>query len=263
MFPQPGGSAPTEKEEVETTITTESGTSQDHELDITERTDTGGEAGVESGSNVRLNTGSQDFEPPASGQVGTVSDSDLPPPLPPRPVNLIGTLGESGNSPKASLQVPKRSVRPVLPSQATTALSLTDVNTQLHPDGSRETYANSVNSTRSEKSSRLPTPTGKAKAQNWSEGDDSASVRSFAPTLETGGDAESMLGDVLGVGKQSPAWRLLSAQYEEANPFDSIPFEDDEPTADFSREFDEIGEIDSAGDNEGTLPILRFPGQLC
>lgn len=261
MFPQPGGSAPTEKEGGDTTFTTESGTSQDQEHGVAERTDTGRGSGVESGSNGRLNTDSQDFEPSASGQMETVSDSNLPPPIPPRPVNL-SLLGESGNSPKASLQVPKRSVRPVLPSQATTALSLTDVNTQLYPDGSRETYANSTNSTRSGKSSRLPTPTGRTKAQNWSEVDDSASVRSFAPTLGIGDDAESMLGDVLGVGKQSPAWRLLSAQYEEANPFDSIPFEDDEPTADFSHEFDEISEIDSAGDNEGTLPILRFLDQF-
>lgn len=74
---------------------------------------------------------------------------------------------------------------------------------------------------------------------------------SYAPTIGTSGDAESLLGDVLGVGQQSPAWRLLSSQTEKADPFSSLPFEDEEATADFSREFDELGELDAQGDNEG------------
>ena len=74
---------------------------------------------------------------------------------------------------------------------------------------------------------------------------------SYAPTIGTSGDAESLLGDVLGVGQQSPAWRLLSSQTEKADPFSFLPFEDEEPTADFSREFDELGELDAQGDNEG------------
>ncbi|MCJ1354199.1 MAG: Vacuolar fusion protein mon1 [Icmadophila ericetorum] len=239
MSSHPGGFGTTEKQ-VETKATAESEGAQGKKYDPSERTGFGGMDKGESGSKIQLNTKSQDFDP------ATNSDSEQPPPLPPRPVTL-DLLGEKSNSPRASLQVPKRSIRPGLPSQATTSLTLTDVNTQLYPDGLRETYANSTNSTQSGKFSRLPTSTGRSRVQNWSEGEDSASVRSFAPTLGTGGDAESMLGDFLGVGKQSPAWRLLSAQYEEANPFDSIPFEEDEPTADFSSEFDEIGEMDSTG----------------
>ena len=89
-----------------------------------------------------------------------------------------------------------------------------------------------------------------------SEGGDSTSVRSYAPTLETGGDAESLLGEVLGSSQQSPAWRLQSTQNEASDPFEIITYEDDEVNADFYREFDEIGAVTTDGENEGRFVLV-------
>ncbi|MCJ1237682.1 Vacuolar fusion protein mon1 [Varicellaria rhodocarpa] len=173
------------------------------------------------------------------------------PTLPPRPrkVSLLNEHKTSGSS----LQVPKRSMRPQLPSQATTALSLTDIHTQSFPDGSRETYANSTRSTPSGGSFKIESPAGRHRGRYESEGDESASIISYAPTVGTVGDAESLLGDILGVGQQSPAWRLMSSQTEKADPFSFLSFRNEEPTADFNREFDELDGLDAQGDNEEEL----------
>ncbi|MCJ1250741.1 Vacuolar fusion protein mon1 [Trapelia coarctata] len=172
------------------------------------------------------------------------------PPLPLRPPNTdLLALGHATLS--SSLRAPKRSTRPQLQSQATTAISCTDIQTQSYPDGSRETYANSTRSTPSGKSFRFDSPIGQLRGQYASEGDDSASLRSYAPTA--GGDVESLLGEVVGTGQQSPAWRLLSSHVEREDPFEYLHYDGEEPTADFSREFDELGELDQAGGNEEEL----------
>jgi len=184
----------------------------------------------------------------------TISGREERPPLPPRPPKIdLLALGHA-ITPSSSLRVPKRSTRPQLQSQATTAFSRTDIQTQSYPDGSRETYANSTRSTPSGKSFRFDSPIGQLRGQHVSEGDDSASLRSYAPTA--GGDFESILGDVVGAGQQSPAWRLLSTQVERGDPFGYLPFDVEEPTADFSREFDELSELDQAGENEGMKTII-------
>ena len=177
----------------------------------------------------------------------TIKEEEQRPPLPPRPSNL-DLLGEHPKSPKVTLQRQHKSIRPHLQSKATTALSLTDIHSHIHPDTSRETYANS---NKSGKSPKIQSPVGHFRGYNESEAGDSASIRSYAPTLETGGDVESLLGEVL--GQQSPAWKLLSSQAEVINPFDLLSYEDDQPTADFNREFDELSELDADGNNEGTL----------
>jgi len=74
--------------------------------------------------------------------------------------------------------------------------------------------------------------------------------------LEAGGDVESLLGEVLGSSQESPAWKLLSAQIEAQDPFDSISNFDDGVSADFYREFDAIGEVDPDGENEGRNAML-------
>lgn len=176
----------------------------------------------------------------------TVTDERLRPPLPPRPVKL-DLLGEVSSIPGGGLPTPKSLSRPNLQATATTSLSLTDIHTQSYPDGSREN-SESISSRRS------PRDFGsirRFKSRYGSEGDESASVRSYAPTLEAGGDVESLLGEVLGASSASPAWGLLSSQSERHDPFDSISYEDDEVTADFNKEFDELGGIDPEGDNEG------------
>ena len=174
------------------------------------------------------------------------------PPLPPRPKNL-GLLGQTGKG--GTLQLQKRSTRPQLQSYATTAVSRTEIETLSFPDGSRETYASSTKSTPSGKSFRFDSSIRHSRSQaNTSEGDDSVSLKSSVPT--TGGEVESLLGDIIGAGQQSPAWRLLSSQAERPNPFDLLPYDDEEPKADFSREFDELDDLDASGDNEGKIRML-------
>ena len=188
----------------------------------------------------------------AVGILNAVSERENRPPLPPRPSNL--DLLTQISTPGSSLRIPRRSTRPQLQSQATTGVSRTDIQTQSFADGSRETYAHSTKSTPSGKSFRFDSPTGQLSGSNISEGDDSTSVQSYLPT--TGGDVESLLGNVIGNGQQSPAWRLLSSQAERDNPFELLLGDNGEPTADFSREFDEMGELDPKGENEGIAVLL-------
>lgn len=68
---------------------------------------------------------------------------------------------------------------------------------------------------------------------------------------------ESLLGEVLGASQQSPAWKLLSTQYETPDPFDSVNYEDDEATVEFYREFDDICQTDPDVGSEGSN-ILVF-----
>lgn len=179
----------------------------------------------------------------------TTRDEELRPPLPPRPSRLQVTP-EPTFTPPGSLQRPKKATRPSLLSKATTAISRTDIHSQSYQDGSRETYATSTDTTPFKESPRSYGSIRRFKAHTGSEGDDSGSVRSYVPTLEVTGDVESLLGEVLSAGQESPAWQLQSGR-ELDNPYDSIEFEDDGVTADFHHEFDDIGDLDPTGSNEG------------
>lgn len=182
------------------------------------------------------------------------------PPLPSRPTNL-SLLQDSAQVPRASPQTQRSAPRPQLVSTATTALSRTDINTHSFQDGSRETFAATA---RTPPRGKSPRDYGsirkdKAKGLSGSEGGETTSVRSYAATLEAGGDAESLLGDILGgggggVGEQEvPAWKLFSSQAEGPDPFEGLSFGDDEETADFYREFDEIPDVGSDAEREEEL----------
>lgn len=179
------------------------------------------------------------------------------PPLPPRPTN-VNLLREGSFSPGGSLRRLSKSPRPHLQSTATTALSRTDIHTQSYPDGSRETFAASVQKTPPSKAVAAFGSIRRMQAVSDSEGGDSASVRSYAPTLETGGDVESLLGEVLGASQESPAWRLHNTQNEAPDPFESMTYEDDEVDVDFYREFDEIGAVAADGENEGKFGLVSI-----
>ena len=179
------------------------------------------------------------------------------PPLPPRPTN-VNLLREGHYSPGNSLQRSMKTSRPHLQSTATTALSRTDIHTQSYQDGSQETFAASARTTPPSKAIAAFGSIRRIKGVSSSEGGDSASLRSYAPTLDTGGDVESLLGEVLGASQESPAWRLHGTQNEASNPFDSVTYEDDKVTADFYREFDEIGAVAADGENEGKRDF-NFP----
>lgn len=172
------------------------------------------------------------------------------PQLPPRPTNL-DLLHESRYSLGSSVRVSKKPPRPRIVSTATTALSRTDIHIQSFQDGSRETFAASAQITPPTKSIGGFGSLKRFKGYSGSDAGDTGSVRSYAPTLEAGGDVESLLGEVLESSQQSPAWQLLSARSEGSDPFESIKYMNDEVNAEFYREFDELRSIDAAGANEG------------
>lgn len=168
-------------------------------------------------------------------------DEGSPPPLPPRPGNL--RLLRPGSS-------LRRQSRPNLQASATTALSLTDIHTQIHQDGFRENYAAPTESTSSPKSVRAYGSIRKFNWRNGSDDDDSVSMRSHVPISDVGGDVESLLGDIAGSSQRSTAWKLLSAQVDRSDQFDPMSIGGD-TVADFDSEFEEIGELDSEGSNAG------------
>lgn len=174
-----------------------------------------------------------------------------PPPLPPRP-NLSLLNERSPTAGPGSLRLAKRGSRPHLQSQATTALSLAGVRTH-----SRAEVASIASSPASRAASRKPSFThldrfvGGANTSS-SDNDDTASLRSYAPTLDARLDSESILGDVA-TGEASPAWRALSAQIERDDPFKVLDPDDALFSLQIQHEFDEIDAIDADGANEEAL----------
>lgn len=172
-----------------------------------------------------LNVNVQDYD----------GDDDARPPLPPRP-NVQSTL--------------QKPPRPQLQPTATTALSLTDIHTQSFQDGSRETYAAHAEPKSSGRFLKGLDSIRRLKGLHGSEAD-SASVRSYAPTLEAGGDVESLLGEVLGATSETPAWRLAGAHTEGFDIFEATEYQDEDNVSNFDHEFDEMDELNADADNEG------------
>lgn len=167
---------------------------------------------------------------------------DQRPPLPPRP-----SLLQTGNGPSA----PQSPNRPSLQVRATTALSSLDIQTLSFPDGSRGTFSTPASGAGPEPISELAdgqgTPNRKV-SRNGSDVDDDASLMSIAPTTRGNGDLASLLDDELNT--QSPAWRMLNAQVDSGNLFETSEYED-RFLAGFDHEFDEIEPVDSKIGNEG------------
>ncbi|KAA8570394.1 hypothetical protein EYC84_002684 [Monilinia fructicola] len=177
------------------------------------------------------------------------------PPLPPRPSRL-----QTAERPKT----PGGPKRPALQSKPTTALSSVDIQTLSFPDGTRGTFSTPVSRTASEArpghgatssiSSQI-----KITSREGSENDDTASLMSYAPTLKANGDLASLLDDRLNA--QSPAWVLLNSQADHGELIDETVEFEDASLANFDREFDEIGEVDSKGGNEEELLVHRHGDQ--
>ncbi|KAL8717526.1 MAG: hypothetical protein Q9225_005233 [Loekoesia sp. 1 TL-2023] len=176
------------------------------------------------------------------------SNEERPPPLPPRPAKI-----ESRK--KASKAVPtgfptsQSSARPRLQATATTAVSRTDIHTQPSQDESGETHA---------VTKQLSPPAkswggwGSIRRLKIQDGDESASIRSYAPTLGTGGDVESLLGDILGP-EHSPGWNILTGQLQGTGLEQPDISKDEEILHDFDQEFDEIDLLDSGVNDEEEL----------
>ena len=169
------------------------------------------------------------------------------PPLPPRP-SLLQVASRPGTVRSKDKQ------RPALQSKPTTAISSVDIQTLSFPDGSRGTFPTPASRSASESVSVSATSGGqstpsRAVGHKDSEVDDSTSLMSYAPTLKVnGGDLSSLLDE--GLNTQSPAWKLLSSQSDNVNPFESVEYEDFS-LLNFEQEFDEIEAVDSKGGNEG------------
>lgn len=167
-----------------------------------------------------------------------------PPPLPPRPTTAnLGLLDDRPTTADmGSLKLPKRTSRPHLQSQATTALSLTDIQIQ-----SRGESASMSSSPVSRDPSQKRSISRFGRFVNSSE-DDSASTKSYAPTLDVPYDNVSMLGD-----EPSPAWKALNSQLDidESLQLDEA-FED--PLSErITLEFDDLEVRAGNGSNETVL----------
>ncbi|RAL66893.1 hypothetical protein DID88_007675 [Monilinia fructigena] len=177
------------------------------------------------------------------------------PPLPPRP-----SLHQIAERPKT----PGGPKRPALQSKPTTALSSVDIQTLSFPDGTRGTFSTPVSRSASEArpghgatssiSSQI-----KNTSREGSDNDDTASLMSYAPTLKANGDLASLFDD--GLNAQSPAWVLLNSQADHGELIDETMEFEDTSLANFDREFDEIGEVDSKGGNEEEL-LLQWKSKL-
>jgi hypothetical protein len=189
----------------------------------------------------------------------SISSEGTPPPLPPRPKNLSvlpdrpstssSTIQRSSSSPNTSLQSP-----------ATTAVSLTDINTQSFQDGSREVYASSAGKGAAGFKLRSKGSSSYLRSGKGSDTGDSMSVRSYALNSEPAAETESLFGDVLGSGQDNSPWDV--AQVEEGKEgilsISAIEVEDKE--LDFDKEFDPIGDLEPGGENEGThMYIALYP----
>lgn len=164
-------------------------------------------------------------------------DEDERPSLPSRPSNL-GDPYHTNHLSRSNRRLAK-TWRPQLQSSATTAVSRTDIHTQSYQDGSRETFAaqakpaSSVHFSKSFGSIRRLKGTGGSDA-------DTASVKSFTPTLGAGGDVQSLLGNLLGPSQCSAAGTPVGNQIESLDPFDSCLYEAKDDLSSFEQEFDEL-----------------------
>ncbi|KAL5438267.1 Vacuolar fusion protein mon1 [Paraphaeosphaeria minitans] len=167
-----------------------------------------------------------------------VSREGTPPPLPLRP-NL--NPFDSASRPTTSHSITPG--RPRLVSKATTQLSFAD-------------STNHKNNSREPSSSRAPKPRSYfglnlGSLGNTSDGEDSASIASIAPAAEVGLDAESMLGEGMGIHEKTLLASLGQHFQEAPSMFASDPVFEEA----FANEFDEVEQM--AQDNSNEESIMR------
>jgi hypothetical protein len=134
-------------------------------------------------------------------------------------------------------------------SSPTTALSSTNVHTQTHGD---RTSLNSASTTHGVSRKHSFTHFGRFRSNNNSDGDDSASIKSFSPSLDARLDNESILGDVV-ANPSTPAWKALSSQFEHENPFELVLPEDELLQEQIANEFESVATLAGPDANEDDL----------
>lgn len=154
------------------------------------------------------------------GQESESPVEEQPPPLPPRRPHA-----SSANSAVDSK---------TFQAQATTAITSLDIQTLSFPDGTRGTFSTHSRSASTPIGSGYTSPTHRP-SSSGADGDDAASIMSFAPTMRPAGDIASLLTSSL--SKKSAAWNLLKAQAANAQPFEKHYRSADDRLADFEKEF--------------------------
>ena len=187
-------------------------------------------------------------EQSSNEQSPDVDSQDLPSYLPPR-TNDSKDSDQTTYHPRSTLRLPK-SPRPPLQSAATTAVSLTDIHTHSYQDGSRETFAAQAKPTPPSQFLKSFSSIRRVKDTGGSE-TDTTSVRSCVPTLGPGGDVESLLGNVLGVHQESPAWTSLGNQTLSLDPFDPSFYKANDDLSSFDEEFDDLADSSIFKGGEG------------
>lgn len=144
------------------------------------------------------------------------SREGTPPPLPPRPHMGVPAMARQPS-------------RPQLVSKATTQLSIS--NTQAYGSDARDTRSSNATS----------------------DGDDSASIRSYAPTLAAAG-GESILGEIVEAGGKSrqeqTLRRSLGHGFDDGERQSMFPPDPDFEAA-FDRELDDVDDMAADGSNQG------------
>lgn len=152
---------------------------------------------------------------------GSASPREERPPLPPRPSELA-----LFSSRTPATQGTNAKTRGTLLSRATTAVSMTDVNTYTRGDGLRETH-----SSMPKRVPASPNVQRFGSPRTSDVGEDASSIRSFMPNAQMAEDMASLFGDGI---QNTPATGMPSSEDREVH---HINYEVD---IDFDREFAEV-----------------------
>lgn len=180
---------------------------------------------------------------PSYSSATSPSREGTPPPLPPRPRLGVSTLS---SRPTSSQSVRRAPSRPQLVSKATTQLSVT--NTQAFGGDARDASTSTGPSL-----PRHVLPDQSQSPHAASDASDSASVKSYAPTIaEAGG--ESILGEIMGAGDRpshdKTLLRSLGHRFEDSEA-QSMFAPDPDFEASFIGEFEDVDDMAADGSNEG------------
>ncbi|KAK2794841.1 Vacuolar fusion protein mon1 [Emmonsiellopsis sp. PD_5] len=189
-----------------------------------------------------------------SSRNGRETPEDVPPALPPRPSIIVDKDGAISHTDSPSKIRPPS--RHGLQSKPTTALSLTDINTQAMPDGSRELYSSTAGKAVSAISVRPKLSTSqlhsRVGSRVGSDTGDSMSVQSFVPGGETSEEG-SILGNFPGIGDEGRSW---SPSGEHVEKQELLECGDEEVDSEFENEFDPIDEVEQDGSNSDQVGEL-------
>ena len=147
--------------------------------------------------------------------------------------------------------------RPPLQSTPTTAISRTDIHTQSYQNGTREFFAVSPQTPPSTKTPRNYGSLRRLKGLGGSEAGDTASIRSYAPTSDGGGDTESLIGDVFGAGGSNQMWKLFGSHVGSLETGETALLQEDQSLTDFQHEFEDVLPIEHTDGEEKHL-IARW-----